>query len=98
MASPNPYCLIPHFYFDAVSWPAEKTSLVDEGWYRLIAILYFLVLNIQTQHSWFWDFEADKTFSISWSGYRVQVWAQVWAPADHLALQKTESQQGFDDL
>ena len=75
-----------HLYFAAVSWPAEKTSLVDEGWFRLTAIHNFCVLNIQTQHSQFWGFEADKTFTISWSGCRVQVWAQVWAPAGHLAI------------
>ena len=37
--------------------------------------------RIQTPHTLFWDFGADKTFTTSWSGCRVQVWVhcQVWA-------------------
>ena len=40
----------------------------------------------QTPHSWFWDFRADKFFTTCWSGGRVQVWVQVWAPAGHLVI------------
>ena len=36
--------------------------------------------------SLFRDFWADKTFPTRWSGGRVQVWVQVWAPASHLAI------------
>ena len=32
------------------------------------------------------DFGADNTFTTRWSGCRVQVWVQVWAPAGHLAI------------
>ena len=38
--------------------------------------------RIQTPHSLFWDFRADKTFTIRRSGCRVQ----VWAPACHLEI------------
>ena len=34
----------------------------------------------------FWGFGADKTFTTRWSGWRVQVWVQVQAPACHLAI------------
>ena len=38
------------------------TSLVDEGWYCLSALLNLDVLKrIQNPHSLFWDFGADKT-------------------------------------
>ena len=42
--------------------------------------------RIQTPHSLFWGFGADKTFKIRWSGGRVQVWVQVRAPVGHLAI------------
>ena len=32
-------------------------------------------------HILFGDFRADKTFTTHWSGYRIQVWVQVLAPA-----------------
>ena len=43
----------------------------------------------QCAHSLFWDLGAEKTFTTHWSGGRVQVWVQVWAPAlpaSHLAI------------
>ena len=42
--------------------------------------------RIQTPHSLFWGFGADKTFTTRWSGGTVQVWVQVQAPAGHLAI------------
>ena len=42
--------------------------------------------RIQTPHSLCCDFRGYKTFTICWSGGRVQVWVQVWAPACHLAI------------
>ena len=64
-----------------------QNSLVEEGWYRLTAVLNFSVKKrIQTPQSWFWDFGADKTSTTSWSEGRVQVWVQVWAPAGHLTI------------
>ena len=42
--------------------------------------------RIQTPHSLFWGFGADKTSTTHWSGCRVQVWVQIWAPACHLAI------------
>ena len=42
--------------------------------------------RIQTSPCLFWDFGADKTFTTCWSGGRVYVWVQVWAPAGHLAI------------
>ena len=44
--------------------------------------------RIQTPHSLCCDFRGDKTFTTRWSGDRVQVWIQVWAPwpACHLAI------------
>ena len=42
--------------------------------------------TIRTPHSLFRDFQADTTFTTRWSGGRVQVWAQVWVPAGHLAI------------
>ena len=42
--------------------------------------------RIETLHSLCCDFEGYKTFTTCWSGSRVQVWVQVWAPAGHLAI------------
>ena len=42
--------------------------------------------RIQTPHSLRCGFGGDKTFATPWSGGRVQVWVQVWAPAGHLAI------------
>ena len=42
--------------------------------------------RIQTPHSLFRDFGADKTFTFRWSGCKVQVSVQVQAPARHLAI------------
>ena len=42
--------------------------------------------RIQTPHSLCCDFGGYKTFTTRWSGGRVQVWVQVWAPACHLAI------------
>ena len=42
--------------------------------------------RIETPHSLCCDFWGDKTFTTRWSGGRVQVWVQVWAPASHLAI------------
>ena len=42
--------------------------------------------RIQTPHSLCCDFGGDKTFTTRWSGCRVQVWVQVWAPAAQLAI------------
>ena len=42
--------------------------------------------RIQTPHSLCCDFGGYKTFTTRWSGGRVQVWVQVWAPASHLAI------------
>ena len=40
----------------------------------------------ETPHSLCCDFGGYKTFTTRWSGGRVQVWVQVWAPACHLAI------------
>ena len=51
-----------------VAWKWLKTP-VDVGWYWLTTVLNFGVLKrIQTPHSWFWDFWADKTFTTRQSG------------------------------
>ena len=42
--------------------------------------------RIETPHSLCCDFGGYKTFTTRWSGGRVQVWVQVWAPACHLAI------------
>ena len=42
--------------------------------------------RIETPHSLCYDFGGYKTFTTCWSGCRVQVWVQVWAPAGHLAI------------
>ena len=42
--------------------------------------------GIQTQHSLFRDFGADKSLTTRWSGGRVQVWVKVWTPAVQLAI------------
>ena len=59
-----------------------KTSQGDEGWYCLSPFLNFWVFKrpkrIHTPHSLFWDFWADKTFTTSWSGSRVQVQAPAY--------------------
>ena len=50
--------------------------------------------RIETPHSLCCDFRGYKTFTTCWSGYQVQVWVQVWAPAGHLAIsQKIASQK-----
>ena len=83
----HPYCLC-HFFITKMTSTTTHYyifSLADEGWYRLSAVLNFGVFNkpkrIQTPHSLFWDFWADKTSRTRWSGGRVQVWVQVRAPA-----------------
>ena len=60
---------------------------VDINW-LLSSISAFLteLKRIQTPHSLFWEFGADKTLTTLWSGDRVQVWVKVWAPAGHLAI------------
>ena len=35
---------------------------------------------------WFRRHCCNKNFTTCWSGCRVQVWVQVWAPAGHLAI------------
>ena len=48
------------------------------------------------------NLHTDKTFTTSWSGGRVQVWAEVQAPACHLAItpegysRRQSNNQGFD--
>ena len=42
--------------------------------------------RIETPHNLCCDFGGYKTFTTCWSGCRVQVSAQVWAPAGHLAI------------
>ena len=42
--------------------------------------------RIEIPHSLCCDFGGYKTFTTRWSGGRVQVWVQVWAPACHLAI------------
>ena len=42
--------------------------------------------RIQTPHSLYCDFGGYKGFTTCWSGGKVQVWVQVWAPACHLAI------------
>ena len=42
--------------------------------------------RIETPHSLCCDFGGFETFTTRWSGGRVQVWVQVWAPASHLAI------------
>ena len=44
------------------------------------------VTDLKTPHSLCCDFRGYKTFKTRWSGGRVQVWVQVWAPAGHLAI------------
>ena len=70
-------------------------STQSDGWgfvsfQQLSSVLGLNSLNWpernQTLNSLFWDFGADKTFETRWSGGRVQAWAQVQAPACHLAF------------
>ena len=68
-----------------------------------MAVLLFCILKrIQTPHSWFWNFGADKASLIRWSGCRVQVWFQVWALARQCQSSSNHSQRlcyltnGFD--
>ena len=42
--------------------------------------------RMQTLHSSCCDLGGDNAFTTRWSGGRVQVWAQVWAPANHWHL------------
>ena len=73
-----------------------SSSLVESGGRGLVSThscLQFWIFNRQWPeknlnfwHRLFWDFRADKTFSTRWSGGRVQVWVQVWAPAGHLTI------------
>ena len=82
-----------------------STSLMDESWYWLTAILNFGVLKKFKLHTVFWtllwghDSGADKTFTTHQSGGRVQVWVQVPAPASHLAITpKGDSRRQSKDL
>ena len=51
--------------------------------------------RIQTPHTLFWDFWADKPFTTIWSGGRVQVWVQVWAPACHVEITPEGYPEGY---
>ena len=52
---------------------------------NLVSVTY--LKRIQTPHSLLCcDFGGFNTFTTRWSGGRVQVWVQVWAPACHLAI------------
>ena len=65
------------------------TAMKQSGRWGLIysqwSISAFLtdLKRFQTPHSLFWDFRANKSFPTSWSGGRLEVWVQVWAPAGH---------------
>ena len=39
-------------------------------------------------------FRGDKTFTTRWSGGRVQVWVQIWAPVGHLAISPNAVPEG----
>ena len=84
-----------HFQGSSKDLRAPCLSLVDDGHWLIFMIdsLLFSISvfstdlqRIQTPHSLFWDFIADKTIITSWSGGRVQVWIQVRAPDSHLAF------------
>ena len=50
-------------------------------------------------HNFFWDYRADKTFTICWSGGRVQVWVQGQSPAGLLAItSEGYSRRQLEDL
>ena len=51
--------------------------------------------RIQTLYSLCCDFGGYKTFTTRWSGGRLQVWVQVWAPACHLAISPKAVPQGY---
>ena len=65
-------------------------SAGNEPWKSYFSWLIFGISNglkrIQTPHSLCCDFGGYKTSTTRWSGGRVQVWVQVWAPACHLAI------------
>ena len=42
--------------------------------------------RIETPHSLCCDFGGYKTFTTRWSGGRVKVWGQIWAPIGHLVI------------
>ena len=73
--------LPPYFsYFPRTTLMVQR-NLVDEGWYRLTAVLIFGVFNgpkrnlnsTTSPRRLFWDFGADQTCTTCWSGGRVHV-------------------------
>ena len=52
----------------------------------LISVFSTDLKRIITPHWLFWDLVAEKSFTIRWSGCRVQVHIQVQGPACHLAI------------
>ena len=65
-------------YSKAVQW--LRVDIVSAM--SSISTVWKNLKRIQTPHSLFWDFRADKTFTIRRSGCRVQ----VWAPACHFEI------------
>ena len=88
-------CTLPPYfsYFPCTTLMVQR-NLVDEGWYRLTAVLIFGVFNgpkrnlnsTTSPRRLFWDFGADQTCTTCWSGGRVHVWVQVQTLASHLAI------------
>ena len=68
----------------------HEHSLVDGGRYWVTAVLNICVFNWPKKNSnsllIILDFVAEKSFTICWSGCRVQVHIQVQGPACHLAI------------
>ena len=68
----------------------QEVPLISVWWMRVginsllssISAFSTDLKRIQTPHRLFWGFEADKTSTTHWSGWRVQ----VWAPTGHLAI------------
>ena len=72
-------------YLPAVWWIKVGVNSQES---QLSSILAFLN-EFKLYRVWwtlFWGFWANKTSTTHWSGSRVQVWVQVWAPARHLAI------------
>ena len=54
--------------------------------------------RIETPNSLCCDFGGDKSFTTRWSGGRVQVWVQVWAPAGNVAISRRLFQKKIEGL
>ena len=72
------------------AWALKKVTLLGSNLASVTDLK-----GIETPHSLCCDLGGYKTFTTRWSGGRVQVWVQVWAPPCHLATSPKAVPEGY---